>query len=163
VRMTIEAYGHKEVSHKFRRVGIQAMKPKPAMEKIIDRMIEIEKTTFDSQGHRGGGSWRALSPGWAARKAAMGRDARILRSTGALYRSLTSKQSSNMIRETEGFTIKFGSKLPYAARHQHGDDRIPQRKYIDFTRTDVQGFSRIVIRHITSPFKVGTVKGARSR
>lgn len=154
LQFSIKAYGTERIAQKFRTSAKQATNSRPAMQQVLRRIVEIERAIFDSQGVRGGGSWKNLSPKWQARKAAAGLDSRKLRASGALFRSLTSLQSSNMIRDINNYSLEFGSRLPYAALHQFGSDRIPARPYLKFTRRDRDDFVDIVSKHLTTAFGV---------
>lgn len=152
LEFSVKAYGVERISSRFRGTAKKAMNTRPAMQQVLRRLVEIERAIFDSQGNRGGGSWKALSPGWQKRKAQMGKDPRKLRMDGRLYRSLTSLQSSNMVRDIRNGELDFGSRLPYAARHQFGDSHIPARPYLKFTKRDVEEITLIIMAYLEESF-----------
>lgn len=121
----------------------------PAFDEIAGMMMDIMGKVFDSQGRRGGGSWRKLTSDWLARKRHDGLDPRILHSTGALRESLTVRGADDQIVDISARNLVFGSQLPYAERQHYGDDHIPARPYVDrFTEKDVRRMKQVLAAHV---------------
>ena len=125
---------------------------------VADVFYEIEKEQFASEGSRGGTAWAALSPAYAewkerylARETFDARN-RILALTGALRRSLTSRDEGSGpevfgnytfaghagagIYIPEPLSLTLGSSLPYALAHQRGTSKMPARSPIALKAED---------------------------
>lgn len=132
-----EAMGIREVEVKFDRIGVAAGNATPAMELVADYMLLAENEVFDSQGRRGGHSWRELTFGWLARKWREGLDLRIGHATLFLRRSVTVRGAFGQILEVGPHTLRFGSGFRYAETQQRN------RPFIQLTPED-----RVAIRSI---------------
>lgn len=126
---------------------------------VADVFYEIEKEQFATEGSRGGTPWAALSPAYAAWKQRwIDRETfdarnRILSLTGALRRSLTSR---DLVTESRSFPGEFsggggiyipepesltlGSSVPYALAHQRGNPatNLPARPPIALKAEDAR-------------------------
>jgi len=126
------------------------------------KMREFTKINFITQGR---GSWRPLSPKYAARKGSRG--AGVLRSTDKLFRSVTQRGGQNISklrRQSFGMEYIFGTKDKKAKFHQFGTRKMPQRKVIDVTKSqelDLQSTAaKITTKHLAAlPFFDG-LRGA---
>lgn len=121
-----------------------------AMDEIVLDMIRASLALFNSQGRRGGGSWKKLKPSTVARK---GHEI-ILVETGALKKSLSEYDAPFQIHHVTNSTVEFGTEHPFAAIHQHGtrDGRLPARPIIKFTARDDVKWNNIITRHLMKPF-----------
>jgi phage virion morphogenesis protein len=135
---------------RFRGMAARATNLLPVNERIADYLMNMIDQTFKSQGRRGGGSWKELTPDWKDRKAKQGKDLRILYYNGKLRLSLTQRENDNQILVVTNDEVSIGSTLPYARRHQKGDTKgnIPARPYIKILRTDRQNVSDMVAKYI---------------
>ena len=116
---------------------------------IADLMLGIMGKVFDSQGRRGGGSWRRLTEEWLSRKREDGLDPRILHASGALRESVTRRGALDQIIDISNDGLLFGSQLPYAERMHYGDSHIPARPYINkFTEKDLRQMKQILGAHV---------------
>lgn len=89
---------------------------------------------------------------------------KLRRISGALFKSLGRNDDNNIFKLTptpSGFTVTYGSKLPYAAIHEYGGNAgrnlavaIPKRPYLNpaleqFNKTTKQQFALKVKREIS--------------
>lgn len=127
----------------------------PALEEVGQDMMRTTKIQFESGGRRGGGSWSFPSADWEARKLKEGGDPRPLIQTGRLMKSVTREGSSEMILDIKGNKLTFGSRVPYADVHQHGDParNIPARPFLVFLESDQNRWRKIITGWIVDPMK----------
>jgi phage gpG-like protein len=144
----LEAMGTKQVATRFNRMGAASQDARPAFRTIAEMLFAITRTTFESQGRRGGGSWRRDSPEWLARKIRGGLDPRIGYATHSLVKSVTEPGAPGQVLVIRRNKILFGSRLPYAAAQQR------QRPFIKLTAAD-----RLHMRDIIRSYLIETWKG----
>lgn len=149
---TINAIGIKLAQTKFNRLGAGRLDARPAMREVGYTMMDIINRIFESQGRRGGGSWRQLTDEWLTRKVNEGLDPRIGYATGALVRSLTNDEDPNNILEVHPQSVSLGSALEYAVPQDEN------RPYTKFTNRDrklmvemVRGYLMTVYKHGLKP------------
>lgn len=136
MQFQVLVFGEKAVATKFTRTGDYARDAAPAFENIADFLLQTTETTFESQGRRGGGSWKALTAEWFNRKLRKGWDTRILHKFGDLRRSVTRRGATGQILDVTHNSLRFGSSLDYAARQQFGYRGTPKRPFIKVTQLD---------------------------
>lgn len=151
---TITLHGELLTIRQLENLGQNAVFPRAALNEIVEDMRRISRIQFESEGRRGGGSWRQLEPATIRRKAARGRDIGILRETEKLFNSLTLPHSRNQDVQISPDGIRFGSKLEYADTHHFGDeDRgIPARPLFTVVDGDVRRWERILERGMERAF-----------
>jgi phage gpG-like protein len=149
VEFFIKAMGVKQVSTKFTRLGQAAADAAPAMESVAQLIFSIEKTVFNSQGRRGGGSWKQDSPDWLARKIRNGQDPRINHMTLALRRSVTEPGAPGQVLEVSPASLVVGSSLPQAAPSQRN------RPFIKFTVADRTAMRGVIREHLMAAWRAG--------
>jgi hypothetical protein len=147
VEFFITAMGTKQVSTRFTRMGAATIDARPAMRTIGEMLFEITQTTFESQGRRGGGSWRRDSPAWLARKIRGGLDPRIGYATHALVKSVTEPDAPGQVFELRRNSLRFGSSLPYAKTQQRN------RPFIKLTVNDRARMRLIIREHLIGAWK----------
>jgi phage gpG-like protein len=143
VTVLVEVDGEKAVERKLLRLG-QAPDLRPIAGELRTYLFGVEREQFDTEGHSGSGGWAPLKPSTVARKAALGRDPRILRSTELLYRSLTSAGSLDAVFSVTSDTMVFGTRDPVAKFHHRGTRRMPQRKVIDLAERNRRALVKII-------------------
>lgn len=153
------------VEVKWRRSVSDAVNMRPAFNDVATLFMNAIDQTFESQGRRGGGSWKRLSPKWAARKARKGLDPRILHMgrNHPLRRSLTKRRARGQILNIGPQSMTLESTIAYAARHQFGHDKTPARPYIKLTKYDTANAAQIVKNHLTRQWKRGGTGGRSQR
>lgn len=116
----------------------------PFWAQIRNFLIGVMKEQFATEGSRAL-KWEALSPRYAAWKERNYPGKTILRLTDRLYNSLTRVGSPDMIYEPEDKGMLFGTRVPYAGKHQLGEGRLKQRRILSLTnqdRRDIVGLAR---------------------
>jgi hypothetical protein len=126
-------FGFQEAAANFAHLGNDAMYAlSDVLVMIREDMMRVTASNFESQGRRGGGSWKPLTPAWLRTKERRGKDLRIQFYDHWLVESVTVLHADHQIAdldEMEG-TIRLGSTLPYADTAQR------HRPYLKFTRQD---------------------------
>lgn len=135
----VKAMGYKVVATKFERMGVAAIHAKPAMETSAGEMMRIMRLNFDSQGRRGGGSWRADTVEWLSRKVKAGLDPRIGHATKALRDSMSIPGAAHQILAITDTSVNLGSSLSYAGYMNR--DR-PFAKFTEGDRMRLRGIIR---------------------
>lgn len=136
--LDIELQGARLTRRKLLRGADAAANMKPVLWQIREDMFRIIRINFESQGRRGGGSWKYLDPKTVAAKQRQGLDPRILMAKLKLVHSLTRRGDRNMRSAVANDRIYLRSTLPYAETHEYGDEErgIPARPFIQFLPTD---------------------------
>lgn len=150
MRVYFQAVNTKVVETKFAMMGRNAVNAKPALEKVADYMMDVIDKNFKSQGRRGGGSWRRISPGWKARKMREGLDPRIGHATLALRKSMTKRDAPEQILTVGRTRVSLGTKLPYAATQQRN------RPFVYTLAEDRAEMVSIIRRHVLSAWRKKT-------
>lgn len=124
---------------------------------IFVNMLEAERRLFESQGRRGGGSWKSLKPETVAKKGST----QILITEGAkpyysqiegalsrntLFRSLTEPNAPYQVQEITNETVVLGTTRPAAAMIN------AERPFIRFLPGDVERWSLWLAEHVLAPF-----------
>lgn len=131
VTLKIEIDGVPQFNRAFNRVQEHIEDLRPVWEEVEPAFYAIEEQQFKSEGSKGGGAWKKLSPLYAKRKEKIYPGQPILQAKGTLYDSLTSKTANTtVIKEKQEFGI--GTSLFYAMFHQRGTKKMPKRPPIDF-------------------------------
>jgi phage gpG-like protein len=150
VRIVLEISGDKQLSRDLLRVGDRAVHAKPALEEIADYWMRLTTLQFDTEGRHASGGWKPLKEETVRRKQLANLDPRILRATGALFGSLTSRGDGNQILDVTETELAYGSRLPYAGAHQNPrpGSRLPQRRPVELTESARRETVKILQRHI---------------
>lgn len=157
MRIFIEAHGFEYVEEHIVASAGRAKFLIPALNEVADDMIESTKIEFQSQGRRFGGSWAMYTKPWERQKVKKEYDLRIMYATHRLIDSLTDKDNPEMVLEVTNKGIRYGSSVPYADTHQHGNParNIPARPFISFQGGDLDRWSKIIAAYIVDPMKEG--------
>lgn len=110
---------------------------------VIPDMEHVEKQIFESQGRRGGGSWKRLDPEWVIRKIREGMSPEINIRSGQMLGALTNRDASHAIRRIVGGSLIFGSSATGTAQSQRF------RPVMKFTKYDRQRWARLWLAYIT--------------
>lgn len=144
-------------------VARAARDTQPVMYRIVRDMFRIEGILFQSQGRRGGGSWKRLKEDTIRKKGTT----RILFTRGAdpsykslpgddvLFQSVARPGAAYQDVKVFRNRIEFGTRRPHAASHQYGAPRknIPARPFIEFLATDEIRWRRWIGEHIVLPHR----------
>lgn len=125
----VQERGVDRAKRNLEEMGLRAKDVRGVSFKVRTVFRKAEERRFNSQGD---GSWPPLAQATREAKARNGQDPRMLRATGALFRSLTSPRAAGQIDERRPDEFRFGTKLPYAQFHDTGRG-VPKRKLIDLT------------------------------
>jgi phage gpG-like protein len=148
VTVSVEVFGDKIVERELLRFSHAAENMRPAGQEFMDYMRGIEREQFNTQGASGSGGWAPLKPATVAQKARRGHDPRILRATGALFGSLTSRGGPNHLEKISANEWFYGTSDPKAKFHQKGTRRMPRRPVIEFSERNRRDVVKIVQRHL---------------
>jgi phage gpG-like protein len=152
------------VANKMFESAAAAIDMSSVVTEIVFDLFRIEKIMFESEGRRGGGSWKRLAPATVAKKGGT----EILRTEGSppgygsgrdlLFRSLTVLGAPYQNIKVKNDFLEFGTKRPYARVHQYGSTarKIPARPFLRFTKNDYERWERMIENHLTKAFKAGT-------
>lgn len=131
-RIRLEIDGKAEFDRAFRRVGFVMDDLTPIWDDVRDAFWEIEKRQFASEGSAGrSGKWKPLSKRYAIEKIKRYGAKPILERTGRLVKAMTG-QTADTVYQKDSKNMAVGTNLPYAARHQRGAGKLPQREIISF-------------------------------
>lgn len=145
----IEAFGIKQISTRFERMGFAAISAEPAMQTIADVMFRIFEQIFNSQGRRGGGSWKRDSPEWLQRKVDMGLDPRIGHATLALRGAFSVRDAEHQKLDVTHTLVNLSTDLPYAGTEQRN------RPFVKFTKRDKIEMRTIVRNYLMAAWRRG--------
>lgn len=114
----------------------------PLWERFEVELSAIEQERFDTRGY---GEWPALSASTLAQKAAHGFPLDPLIRSRDLIDSLTSfgHDQSASTKGPQQFT--WGTSVPYAAYHQDGTDKMPQRKVLEIRTEDRRRLEGVMV------------------
>lgn len=138
MNLFVNVMGEKLVATKMETLGRRRANMEPVMAAVALKIFEIEDKIFESQGRRGGGSWKADSPDWLARKIRDGLDPRIGHATGELRDSMTEPDAPGQAVHVGRNYVSVGSRLPQAAPSQRN------RPFANFMRRDAVAIREIV-------------------
>jgi phage gpG-like protein len=117
---------------------------RPFWATIRNFLTGVMQEQFKSEGGRAQ-KWEPLSVRYAAWKQKNYPGKTILRLTDRLYTSLTNISSPDMVFDTQPQSMLFGTRVPYASKHQLGEGRLKQRRFLSLTnqdRKDIVGLAR---------------------
>jgi hypothetical protein len=147
VKYQVTIQGSKPLVKDLRRLGDKIRDARPALIVVNEYLADAMKKNFESQGRRGGGSWRKLSEGWQKRKAREGRDPRIGFYTGALFAAATDVSSTDRRIKMTKTSLNVTIALPYAAVQQD------ERPFAKFTKGDTLAVRGIIADHVLSSMR----------
>lgn len=146
MRFTLSVEGETQIDRTLARFVDDVTNAEPLWDKLADRFASIERRQFDTQGAYGSGGWPALSPAYAAWKAANYPGKPILRRTDELYNSLTRRPFGVEVIEP-GFMV-VGSGTEHGKYHQAGGGNLPQRRPVEFPESERRTWVRFIQRFI---------------
>lgn len=144
---TIRALNTKQVATRFERMGIAAVNAKPAMETVAELMMRIFAAIFDSQGRRGGGSWKFDTVEWLTRKQRLGLDPRINHATGSLRRAMSEPGAPHQLLLVTDTEVHLGTDLPYAQKVN------AERPFVKFRTEDKAEMRRVVRDYLLAAWR----------
>lgn len=103
-----------ESVHALTGMATRARDAKPAMQAVLDVLVEAEAEQFATSGGASGRHWKADTQEWRDKKSELGKPAQPERFSGALMRSLTQKEAPQAIRSVSKQQAVIGSTVAYA-------------------------------------------------
>jgi phage gpG-like protein len=134
--LEVKIFGTERVNRQLFRGALAVGNMQPALEEVADDMMYAIQQNFNSQGRRGGGSWKFLDKNTINEKARKGQEPFILIATGALYDSMTQRGDSNQRLEVTDHYVSLSSELSYADIHVTGGEHMPKRDYTQLLTSD---------------------------
>lgn len=148
--MFVNILNDRVVARKLRHVAAtRANMRKILRGPVADVIFEIEEQIFNSQGRRGGGSWKRDTPAWLDRKIRNGLDPRIGHATLALRRAFTLREAPHQRMITTSQSLTITSDLKYAKAQQR------ERPFVDFTRLDRIEIAAVVKHQLHQAWRRG--------
>lgn len=147
VRFTFTVEGDTQIDRTLARYADNVSDATALWDKLADRFASVERRQFASEGGYGSGGWPALSPLYAAWKAAHYPGKPILEREGDLKDSLTRRPFGVEVIEP-GFMV-LGSGIDYGRFHQAGDG-VPQRRPVELPESERRTWVRLIQRFITT-------------
>jgi hypothetical protein len=129
----------------MRKLGVRGADARPAYDDIEAVLRAQGEKQWATTGH---GEWPKLAASTQAYKNTHGGDQRIMRASGALYKSLTQKAPRARWRRARKTELRWGTKLYYAFFHQEGHG-VPQRKVIDIDPEGSKQIAKVLGSYIT--------------
>lgn len=118
---------------------------------ISTEFYKAEGEQFSSQGAAGAsGRFRPLSTPYATYKAQRFPGETILRATGHLEESLTSRDALDAIFIVDKGEIILGSKVEYAVLHQRGTGRLPARPPISLSDDQLRRMQKAIQKELVA-------------
>jgi phage gpG-like protein len=147
-RFTFSFEGEVQIDRTIARVIDAVTDMRPVWEKLATRFAAVERRQFASEGGYGSGGWPALSPAYAAWKAANYPGRPILERTGTLKRSLTSRPFGVEVLDARSFAV--GSGIDYGRFHQAGAGNLPRRRPVELPESERREWVRLMQRFIVT-------------
>lgn len=117
---------------------------RPFWPTAIDHFRINNEEQFETLGQ---GQWPALSPKYAEWKSKNYPGMPMMQRTGRLIESLTGETKDTLV-DGNALTLKFGTKVPYAAYHQKGGSLLPMRKVVAFTPEQKRDLMKELQRYV---------------
>lgn len=146
VRLKFDFLGDTQLDRTLARFEEAPQDARPLWDALADRFVTSARSQFRTEGAYASGGWAPLSPAYGAWKARHYPGAGILHRDGDLERSVTSRPIDVEVIEP-GFMV-LGTGVEYATYHQHGTDRMPQRRIIELTENQRREWVRLMQRFI---------------
>jgi phage gpG-like protein len=107
-------------------IGGRGADARPAWPSIFKLMQADTAERFNRDGE---GDWQRLAEATIDAKARKHQDPRIMRASGALYKSLTGDRARGALRRKSRYQMRYGTTVFYARFHQMGKG-VPKRELI---------------------------------
>lgn len=105
---------------------------RPFFEGPADELVRaMWKEMFATEGKSIGHAWAELAPRTLKAKARANRENMgVLQFSRSLYQSLVSRSDAEGVKVVDKRSATFGTRVPYARRHQLGGGHLPQRRLV---------------------------------
>jgi phage gpG-like protein len=139
MRLTIEILGGEKVDVALSRFGDYARDLRPFwLDAFAPSFYADQQKNFEGRGSYVGG-WAPLSPRYAAYKSKVRPGRPLMEFNGTLRASLKGKDEPFAVFRPAQQSLQIGTSVPYAARHQTGGGRLPQRRVIWLASSQTYG------------------------
>ena len=137
--ITIKVLGVAKAQAKLAASKMQAQDYTPLWNKAIIILEKSGAKTFRMQGR----------PRWKPSQRALLQHGKTLRKTNRLMQSVTAK-SGDSVRDVRGNSLRFGTRVVYAAVHQfgYGPDGIPKRPFLGIYDEDMKMIRKVMTADI---------------
>lgn len=129
-------------------IGERGQKVRPVFDEIEGIFVENEQSIWRRNGGGGAKKWAPLSEDYAARKG----NGDVLRRTGALEKSLTSKGAAGQVDKKTNESFTWGSSVFYGVFHsgnQRTESRgFPRRKILDLTPKSKKAIKEVIADYV---------------
>jgi len=151
VVVSIETIGTERVIRGFSRMDAKLHDLRPVFEEIREDFYEVEERNFRRGGYPQ--KHKPLSPGYAKWKARVAPGKPIMTLHGRLRDSMTGQgaRGDTIDRRRRKFA-EFGSKVPYAHRHQMGTMGMPQRRFVQLNEAIKRRWSKLIHEFVIKGF-----------
>lgn len=139
MKIEVEQHGATEAALNLAELGVRARDVRPVGRRVGKVVADSNERRF-----QGAGRWKKLDADTAERKSREGLDPRILRSSGALHRQLTSTKP----REESPDQLVYGTDLFYARFADKGTKNEPKRKLISLRAAERAEITDIIGRFV---------------
>jgi phage gpG-like protein len=112
--ISIRLVGDQVYRRQLHRGAAAAVAPDKALDRVADDLMRVVGIQFDSEGRRGGGSWKGISSAWEERKIGAGQDFRIMHQTLKLRESMTIRDNQYQDLDISNNEITLDTTLDYA-------------------------------------------------
>lgn len=149
IDVRIEVYGDDVTAEQLVATGERAVMMEPLWAEISERLEEIEREQFATDGGRGGRRWPELAMNTMWRKFREHERLDILRATDDMYESLT-EGGPQAVRFMTPDSFEFGSTTEQFGLQQGWTPQanFPERLPVDLTIGDELMFSRMMLEYI---------------
>jgi phage gpG-like protein len=141
----IEVRGARKAAVDLAELGERGSDIRRVSEKVRSIYRKSNERRFASNGL---GSWPGLAASTVERKSRGGYDARPMRRSGALERSLTAPRAADQVDRRDKTEFRFGTTLPYAAYHDTGTGGEKKRELVELTPAERQEVSRLISTYV---------------
>jgi hypothetical protein len=136
-----KAMNTRRIQTRFDRMGAAALNPRPAFKAMLYVLFEIEEALFDSEGRRGGGSWRPVTD------SCLNLDPRVNHASLTMRHAVTKMGAKGQVRRYTENGLIFGLNLPYAATTQKN------RPIFKFTERDRFALRNQIRHHLVQAWE----------
>lgn len=160
-RVDVTIVGDREFARDLHGLAIGALNLKHVFEEVLEKLREVVRQQYSTNGFRGNTPWKPLNAVYKAEKIRRGLDPRIMLATHKLYNSLAHHSKDSIAEATDDMLV-FGSKVAnkkgdtYLKFHQ---SRKPRKK---LARRPVLALTEMDKVEIIGMFRSEIVKARRA-
>jgi phage gpG-like protein len=126
-RFGIQTTGVDRTARALKSIGGRGADARPAWPHVFDVLRAESEDHFNTRGH---GEWEPLAKATHVRDKYGKRDPRMMRASGALFKSLHEERAKGSVRRKSKLQMRFGTTVFYATFHQEGRG-VPKRRVLE--------------------------------